>query len=170
MNNLLFKNALRFFILVIIQIFLLNQIRLGGYINPYLYVLFILLLPFETPRWLLLILAFALGLTIDIFSGTMGMHTAASVLMAFARPCVLKMIATKAQYESGVKPGIQDMGFPWFFSYAGLLIFIHHFLLFYIEVFRFSEFFTTFFRVILSSIVTLALVILSQYLFLKIKK
>jgi len=170
MNNLLFKNALRFFILVIIQIFLLNQIRLGGYINPYLYVLFILLLPFETPRWLLLILAFVLGLIIDIFSGTMGMHTAASVLMAFARPGVLKMIATKAQYESGVKPGIQDMGFPWFFSYAGLLIFIHHFLLFYIEVFRFSEFFTTFFRIILSSIVTLALVILSQYLFLKIKK
>jgi len=90
--------------------------------------------------------------------------------MAFARPGVLKMIATKAQYESGVKPGIQDMGFPWFFSYAGLLILIHHFLLFYIEVFRFSEFFTTFFRIILSSIVTLALVILSQYLFLKIKK
>jgi len=170
MNSLYLKNGLRFFVLVLIQIFVLNQIRLGGYINPYLYVLFILLLPFETPHWLLLVLAFGLGLTIDVFSNTMGMHTAATVLMAFARPGVLKMIATKAQYESGVKPGIQDMGFPWFFSYAGILILIHHFLLFYIEVFRFSEFFTTFFRVILSSIVTLCLVILTEYLFLKIKK
>ena len=66
MNQIL-KNTLRFVILVFIQVAILNNIQISGFINPYVYVLFILLLPFETPNWVLLVLSFFLGLSVDIF-------------------------------------------------------------------------------------------------------
>ncbi len=170
MNNIYLKNILLFIFLIFFQVLILDNIQLGGYINPYFYVLFILLLPFETPKWLLLISAFFLGLSIDIFSGTLGIHAAATVFMAFCRPAIIKLVASKREYEPGIQPTIRDLGFKWFFSYSFLLILIHHFVLFYLEVFRFSDFLTTFYRVVISTFFTLSLVILSQYLFYKSKR
>jgi rod shape-determining protein MreD len=167
MTNKIFINIIRFAILVFLQIFILENINLRGYINPYLYVYFILLLPFETPGWLLLMSSFLLGFSIDTFIGTMGIHTASSVLMAFSRPLVIKAIPSRKDFEPGMKPSISHLGFLWFFSYAGILILIHHFALFYLEVFSFSNFLSTFSRVLLSSSFTLFLVIIAQYMFFK---
>jgi len=170
MINEIIKVIGRFFILILIQVLLMNNIQLGGFINPYLYVFFILMLPLNTPKWLLLILAFLLGLSIDMFSNTAGMHAAASVFMAYLRPYILELLSPREGYEMNHKPTIQHMGTNWFLSYAGILVFFHHLLLFYLEVFRFSEFFSTFFRVILSSAFTLLLVVLSQFLFTRTKE
>jgi len=167
MTSKVFINIIRFIILVGLQVFILENINLRGYINPYLYVYFILLLPFETPGWLLLIASFLMGFSIDTFVGTMGIHTAASVLMAFARPLIIKAIPSRKEFEPGMKPSISDLGFLWFFTYSLLLIFIHHFALFYLEVFSFTDFFNTLLRVLLSSIFTILLVIIAQYLFFK---
>jgi hypothetical protein len=98
------------------------------------------------------------------------MHTASSVLMAFARPIIIKSIGSSKEFESGMQPSIHDLGFRWFFTYSLILIFIHHLALFYIEVFRFSGFFSTFQRVIYSTIFTTILVIITQYLFYKPSK
>lgn len=167
MNNIILKNIIRFILLVLIQVFVLNNIRINGYVNPYIYVLFILLLPFETPGWLLLLSSFALGLSVDIFSHTPGLNAAASVLMAFCRPAVIRLLSGTKGIEPGEKPGIADMGFRWFFLYSLILIFIHHLLLFYIEIFRFNEFIDTFYRVITSTAASLVLIILIQYLFMR---
>jgi hypothetical protein len=167
MTSKVFINIIRFLILVFLQVFILENINLRGYINPYLYIYFILLLPFETPGWLLLISSFVLGFSIDTFLGTLGIHTASSVLMAFSRPLVIKAIPSRKDFEPGMKPSISDLGFLWFFSYSLILILIHHLALFYIEVFRFTDFFNTFLRVVISSFFTLLLVIIAQYLFFK---
>ena len=169
-NKIYINNIFRFFFLIFFQVLILNNIQFNGYINPYLYIYFILLLPFETPKWLLLISAFFLGLGIDMFSGTMGINAAATVFMAFFRPIVIKLIASKKDYEQGIQPSISALGFKWFFSYSLILVLIHHFAFFYIEVFRFSEFLTTFYRVIFSTIFTLILIIFCQYLFFKSSK
>ncbi|MDD3744123.1 MAG: rod shape-determining protein MreD, partial [Lentimicrobiaceae bacterium] len=79
MKNNYVKDILRFIVLVAVQVLILNQIDFGGYIDPALYLLFILLLPFEVPGWLLLIASFSLGFCIDIFSHSIGLHAAASV-------------------------------------------------------------------------------------------
>ena len=100
-----------------------------------------------------------------MFYDTAGMHAAASVFLAYIRPAVLKLFSPRDGYEFGTKPTIQYLGTPWFLSYAGILIVFHHLVLFYLEIFRFSEFFSTFFRVIISSLFTLLLVLISQYLF-----
>ena len=93
MIKLLPRYLINFILLVFLQVFILNNIQFSGYINPYIYVLFILILPFEIPSWFLIIIAFFLGLTIDLFSHTVGMHSSATVFMAFLRPYVLKIIS-----------------------------------------------------------------------------
>ena len=165
MINTIIRNILRFIVLVLVQVLLIKNIEIGRFINPFLYVLFIIALPFETPKWLLLLSGFILGITIDMFYDTMGMHAAATVFIAYIRPVILNLFSPREGYEFGTQPTIQYLGVPWFISYSGILIILHHFVLFYLEVFRFSEFFSTLFRVIVSSVCTLLLIIASQYLF-----
>jgi hypothetical protein len=91
------------------------------------------------------------------------MHAAATLVMAFLRPWVLEMSAPRDGYEPGTYPRLYYYGFQWFFRYTAILVFVHHFILFYVEVFRFSEFFSTLLRVLLSSLFSLILIMLSQY-------
>ncbi|MBE0641405.1 MAG: rod shape-determining protein MreD, partial [Bacteroidales bacterium] len=163
------RNLLRFVILLLLQVFVLDNVHLGGYINPYLYILFLLLLPFETPGWLLLTSAFLLGFGVDMFSGTGGIHAAAITLMAFMRPFTLTFIASRREYEPGINPTIADLGLRWFVSYAGLLTLIHHLALFMLEMFSFAGFFDTLRRAFLSTLVTFSLILVVQYLFYPVR-
>ena len=158
------KYILQFLVLVLLQVFILNNVQLGGLINPYIYILFIILLPINTPKWLLLVSGFVLGMSIDIFSHTPGMNSSATVFMAFVRPYVLEIIAPREGYEKDSSPRLKIYGFAWFLRYTFILVLAHHFVLFYVEVFRFSDFFLTFSRVILSTIFSTLLIVTSQYL------
>lgn len=158
------KYALIFWVLVLLQVLVLNNVQLSGYINPYLYVLFILLLPFETPRYLVLLLAFVLGLSVDLFSNTPGIHSSASVFMAFLRPFVIDLISAREVMDKAVSPRISQMGFGWFFRYSLILIICHHIFLFYIEVFTFSGVLHTLLRSLLSSAFSIILVVISQFI------
>jgi len=159
----LVKYIISFFALIFLQILVFNNIQFSGFINPYFYVLFIILLPFETPGWLLLTTSFLLGISVDVFTHTLGMHAAACTFMAFIRPTILKTFSPRDGYESGTMPRLSIFGLEWFAKYALILIFTHHMVLFYTEMFRFSDFFYTFLRVILSTIFTGLLVVISQY-------
>lgn len=170
MLNEIIRNIIRFIVLVAVQILIIKNIELGRFINPFLYVLFIIVLPFETPKWLLLLSGFLIGITIDMFYDTAGMHAAACVFMAYMRPSVLKLFSPRDGYEFGTQPTIHYLGVPWFLSYSAILIVSHHLVLFYVEIFRLSEFFSTLFRVIMSSTFTLLLVVISQYLFYRKKE
>jgi rod shape-determining protein MreD len=165
MINDILRHIIRFILLILFQGLIVKNIELGNFINPFPYVLFILLLPFDTPPWIVLVLGFLTGLVVDMFYDTPGMNAAACTFIAFSRHYVLRFLAPREGYEFTMQPGIYSMGWPWFISYAGVLILLHHLFLFYLEVFRLSEFFHTLFTVILSSLATLLLVILSQFLF-----
>lgn len=165
MLNEIIRNIVRLLLLVMVQVLIIKNIELGRFINPFIYVLFIIVLPFETPKWVLLVCGFIMGITIDAFYDTAGMHAAACVFMAYIRPGILKLFSPRDGYEFGTQPTVQYLGVPWFLSYSGILIFLHHLVLFYLEIFRFSEFFSTFFRVIVSTIFTVLLVVVTQYLF-----
>jgi rod shape-determining protein MreD len=169
MSNQYIRITLRFFVLLMIQVLLLNNIHFLGYINPYVYILFILLMPFETPRAMLLLMAFAIGISVDFFSNSLGMHAAATVFAAYFRPGVMSLITSRKEYEPGVEPSIVDLGFQWFFMYALILVGLHHLILFLLEVFRFSNFFSTLGHSILNTLVTVLFIILSQYIFYRKK-
>ena len=155
----------RFIILLAVQVIVLNNLQFSGSINPFVYIMFIMMLPVKISKSLLLVIAFATGLIVDMFSNTMGMHAAACVFMAFTRPALLRIMSPRDGYDSESYPSVRIQGFTWFLIYAAALTFLHHLVLFYIEVFRFSEFFSTFLRVILSSVATLLTIRISQYLF-----
>lgn len=158
-------NILRFFFLIFFQVLILNNINLGGYINPLFYIYFILLLPFLIPRWLLLLLAFFLGMGVDLFTNTPGLNAASCVVMAFFRPFIITIISSGPESLIGESPSIKNQGLKWFLFYSMILVLIHHTFLFYLEIFRFEEFFFTLLRVLLSSLFTLVLIFLSEYLF-----
>jgi rod shape-determining protein MreD len=160
---ILARNILRFVVVVLFQVLVMDHVLINGYMIPYIYLLFILLMPFETPRWLQLLAGFGLGLTIDLFSNTLGMHTAATVLAAFARSYMLGLLAPRDGYEPDSFPRIHYYGFSWFLKYTLVIVFIHHFALFYLEVFQLKEFLSTFLRVILSTILSTSTIVLSQY-------
>ena len=165
MNRIVFNNIIRFVLLVVLQVMVLNKISFYGFLNPYVYILFIFLLPFETPGWLLLTLSFVTGFTVDIFSGTMGLHTAAAVFAGFVRPGVVKLVGEKPDYDITTQPTMREMGFKWFLAYAATMTLLHHLVLNYIDVFSFREFWQTFFRVILSSVFSLIFILLLQFIF-----
>lgn len=164
MNGSFIRYGLLFILLILLQVLLFNNINFSGYVNPFVYLLFILVLPVEIPNWFLLILSFLTGLIIDIFSGTPGMHASATVLAGFSRPYVLMLISPRDGYEPGSNPSLFHYGISWFVIYVSIIVFIHHFTLFYLEVFRFTDFFRTLLRVLLSSIFSVTFILLLEYI------
>jgi rod shape-determining protein MreD len=163
MINSILRFGLIFILLMLLQVLLFNNIQFSGYINPYVYIMFILLLPVEIPSWVLLLLSFGTGIILDLFSGSPGMHSSATVLAGFVRPYILRIVSPRDGYEPGSEPSILNYGFRWFFIYAALVVLIHHTALFYLEVFRFADFFRTMLRVLLSSIFTLTFIMLIEF-------
>jgi rod shape-determining protein MreD len=156
-------NIFRFLAIVLVQILVFNNIEISSYINPYVYILFIILLPFETPRSITLLLGFLLGITLDIFSETMGMHTAATIFIAYLRPFVLSIFAPREGYEKGTYPRVYYFGLSWFIKYTSVLVIAHHIMLFFIEMFSMHDFFATLFRIILSAVASIAIITISQF-------
>jgi rod shape-determining protein MreD len=152
------------------QVFLLKNITLYNLSTPYLYIMFILLLPFEIPNVLLFALAFILGLTIDAFYDTPGLHAASCVLLAFVRILFISITVQKEGFDNEPEPTLSTMGLRWFFAYALVLTLFHHFFLFNLEVFRLSEIPYTISRFILSTIFTVFLILLSGFLFYRRKE
>jgi rod shape-determining protein MreD len=163
MINSILRFGLIFILLVLLQVLLFNNIQFSGYVNPYVYIMFILLLPVEIPSWLLLILSFGTGMIIDFYSGSPGMHSFSSVLAGFIRPYVLRFISPRDGYEPGANPSMLIYGFRWFLLYTLTMVLVHHTALFYIEIFRFTDFFRTLLRVLLSSLFTIVFVLIIEF-------
>lgn len=150
-----------FVILVLVQVLILNQIQVSGYINPYIYLLFVMLFPMNSPRSVLLPVAFILGLTIDIFTNSLGIHAAATTFVAYVRPFVIRAISSHEEDRSD-EPVMKQNGFGWFLYYTVIMVLLHHTILFFLEVFSFSDILQTFYRIIVSSLFSIFIIVLSQ--------
>jgi cell shape-determining protein MreD len=126
--------------------------------------LFILLLPFESPKWLILLLSFILGLVIDLFSYTVGLHTSACTLVGFLAPWIQNMASTKQEYEPGMQPGIHGLGFRWFLSYTLIIVTIHHLVVYFLDAFSLSDFFTTLYHALINVLITTGIILIFQLL------
>ncbi|RVU00161.1 rod shape-determining protein MreD [Mucilaginibacter limnophilus] len=170
MSRILFANFVRFIVLVFIQAFLLKNMTVYELSTPYLYILFVMLLPFETPNIVLFPLAFLIGLCVDAFYDTPGLHAASTVLLAFVRVLFVNVTVQKEGLDTDPQPTLASMGFRWFFTYALILTLFHHFLLFNLEVFSWNEIQYTLSRFLLSTVFTVFLIIISGLLFFRRKK
>lgn len=161
------RYTIRFFLFILIQHFLLYQIPpLHHTAVPVLYFLFILWLPFETGRGLLLLISFIFGLSMDFFTKTPGMHTAASVLIGYARPFLIAFLMPQKGTEFNYRePSVQSMGMIPYISYAALLTLLHNFCLFLIQAFQFGDIFYLILKTAVSVLVSLVLILISELIF-----
>ncbi len=158
-------NTIRFVILVLLQVFLLNNINLGGYINPYVYIIFILLYPLDGNKGLLIFLSFLLGLSVDIFEDSGGVHAAACAFIAYVRPVVLKYSFGLSYEYNSVK--IQKAPLTERITYMASMIFLHHFVMFALEIFSFNHILLLLKSILFSGIFTLVMIWGSLVLFNK---
>lgn len=166
MSNLL-KNIIRFIFFILFQVFILNEVPpLHQFIVPYLYFLFILWLPFTINRFLLLLISFVFGLTLDYFTGTPGLHAAPCVLIAYTRPFLLNLLIPQETTEqSYIEPGPKSMGWAPYGLYIGVLTFLHHFYLVLIEWLQFGNFIYFIGKVLGTTAVSLLLIFITELLF-----
>lgn len=127
-------------------------------------------MPFNTPKWKLLINGFLIGMTIDLFCGTPGLNAAATVFMAFLRPMVINGMTRRKDINENDEPSLNNMGVSWFLIYASLLLLAHNLLLFLLELFSFKLFHIIIIQTILSVASSVLVLFLILMLFKKSNK
>ncbi len=168
MNNSVVLHSSRFVLLLLFQVLILNHINFLGYINPYPYLLFVLLFPIRENRSLFLILSFLLGLTIDIFSDSGGINAFACIFIAYIRPLILKFTFGNSIEYQNIK--IANTNFWQRFTYLGICIIIHHLILFSLLIFDASKAEIILKKTLFSAVFTLFLSVLILALFSKKNK
>lgn len=170
MNNKLIINIVRFIGLLLLQVLVIDNIRLGYFVHPCVYVLFIFLLPFNIQNWQLLLLGFATGFSVDLFNGTPGLNAAATVMIAFIRPYIINAMTRRKDINPNDEPSISNMGISWFSTYSVILLLIHNFCLFILETFSFKLIGIVITETLLSVISSLILILILSLLFKKSNK
>ena len=162
-NNEIFINSVRFLLLVLLQVIVLNHINFLGYINPYIYILFILVYPFTGNKSLLIFLSFLLGLSVDIFGDSGGIHAAASVFIAYARPAALKFSFGLSYEHNTIK--INKAPLNQRILYITVMVLLHHLILFSLEIFSFSHILLVLKSTLFSGIFSTILIVCALILF-----
>lgn len=170
MNKIILKYILSFVLIVLAQVFVFNKINMFGFISPMIYIVFIFSLPFKTMRWLVVLLGFLTGLVLDSFTGVIGIHSIATLIIAFARPFIIRTITLRVELEDHLLPVLQDMKFAWYLQYAFLLTFIHHSVYFFADVLSFENFGRTMIVILANTAFSLICIFLIQLLFYKASK
>ncbi|MBL7472985.1 rod shape-determining protein MreD [Robertkochia sediminum] len=166
MNNSSLSNALFFITLVFLQVTLFNRIDFLGYLNPFIYILYLVYHPYDKENRIPFIFtAFLLGLCIDIFSDSGGVHAAATLTTAFFRPVILRWAFGLSFDHQTIKIGKTTFGQR--FNYLILLILTHHLVLFTLEIFSFAHLVILLKKTIFSTIFTLLLCLIFVSLFSK---
>jgi hypothetical protein len=166
------KNIVRFCVLILFQVYVLDKIRLHQMVTPYIYFIFILWLPFKINRTVLMLLSFILGMTLDSFRHHPGFHAAACVLMAYVRPFIINLMIPQEGAETNYEePSFRSMGgmLP-YLIYAGLLIILHNSWLFLLEAWQFADVWYFFLKTLLSTAIGLLLVLITELLFSRDQK
>ncbi len=164
MNNSsnILRLALIFVLALILQIVVIDNLEFLTFCNPFIYIVFILSLPFGISPITAMLLALPAGLAVDFASNTPGMHAAACVLIAYLRQPILNLIAFRNSYREGDIPSIYSYGLVWYLKYTVLMVSIHHVALFLIE--QYDSFFVlpTLLRIVLSIIASTLVILLFQ--------
>lgn len=158
MIKVYFKYVILLIILTLLQVFVFNKFQVSGYINPYIYIYLILILPLSTPGWLLLAVGMISGFSVDMFANTIGIHASAALFLAFVRPYVLVSISPREGFDSTSVPSASEFGMIWFLKYTIIMVLIHHLALFMIEVWSFSHFISTLLRWVVSSFFSILII------------
>jgi len=170
--SIFLKNIIRFALFILIQVYVLHHIpSLHRFITPYLYFLYILWLPFNMSRFSLMVIAFGLGLTLDYFLNSPGLHAAPCVLIAYVRPFLINLLISQEGAEQNyASPSIVSMGWAPYATYAFVLTLLHHGYLVFLEWMQFGSFLYFLGRVIATTGISLLLILITELLVFRKEK
>jgi len=169
---------INFIVIMMVQLFILNDIVIKSSITlmgipvfiPLIYPLILLLLPVNTPHWLTMLLGFMVGITMDLFSNTPGVHASACVVLGYVRPYLLNLFFQQNIKELGdTVPTLFRMGFRSFLLYILFALVIHHCYYYIIQIWSFKNILLIVYKTILSTLLSIILIILSQLILPKKK-
>lgn len=163
MNSALFLNIARFILLLAAQITVFNNIDFLGYINPFPYLLFIILYPVNGNKSMLILSSFLLGIVMDLFCNSGGVHAASCLLLAYFRPYIFKFSFGLSYEYQTVR--LNDVLTTERFSFILISVVIHHFSLFLLEVFQLNFLWDILLRTLLSTIFTIIICVILIYIF-----
>jgi rod shape-determining protein MreD len=163
------REAIQYTLMILLylflQIFFLRNVVLFNYAFCFIYIAGVLLLPADTDRLYLLLIGFASGFAVDVFSNTFGMHAFATVLIAYLRPFLVQY-QMESKGTERVDLGIRSQGLGSFLAYIMPLILLHHAVLFLMEMNNFGMILYTLARigasVLLSTIVIVMVELFSK--------
>lgn len=167
MNRLVLPNIIRFVVLIILQILVINYVYLGGYMIPFIYLLAVLMLPTRLGRIPLLLIAFGAGMMVDIFCNVPGFHAFSCTMMAMVRIISGNKMLERDDPAGIDVPSVATVPFPVLASYFLLLSFVYCLTYFLLESFNFGNFLWMMLSVLLSTLATWALMLLYQLLLSK---
>ncbi|MDO5760537.1 MAG: rod shape-determining protein MreD [Bacteroidota bacterium] len=159
-------SVIQFIVLVLLQVFVLDNISFWGFATPMIYVWFIMLLPYDTAKWIVLLSSFVLGMSIDVFSGQTGIHAFACTFVGFVRPVLLNTFSGNID-TSNVRFTMARIGFANFIFFTLTTVFIHHLLCFLLGVFSFAEIGQTLLRCVLSTLLSSFMIVVADTIFFK---
>lgn len=145
--------------LVLLQVLILDNVHIGGYATPFLYIYFLLKLDAGTSRNALLLWGFILGLVVDVFSNTPGINAAATVFLAFMRTPYLRLFTPRENMDAAIIPSIKAMGFASFLKYIILAVLSHHLVLFLLAFYSFADPLTLTLKIISSTVLSISCII-----------
>lgn len=155
--------------LLVIQLTILDNIQLHSYVYINIYVLAIYILPYRLQPVMILFFGFLLGLFVDLANNTMGVHTAATTLLAYIRPRLLMLTSNCEQLEDiQGKQKISEFG--WFFKYVLVSTFVFNVVLMFCEAFTFRNFLITLLRIVCSTGASIFFILLYYFIALKKKQ
>ena len=156
MNHPIVKNTFLFVVLVLLQVLIFNNVAYWGYVNPMIYIVYLLAAPYRENR------------VPYLLSNTGGLHAASSVFIAYWRSPILHLVFGKNfEYQE-----LDLLAYPFtkVFSYTTLMVVLHHILFYFLEIFNFNHVLITLVKIICASVFTIIVCLLYIYLFSKSKK
>ena len=154
-------DILMILVLVALQIFVLNRVTIGGMYIPIMYPLFVMFYPFFRNRYVFLALSFLLGLSIDAFLNKWGMNAFATTTIAYFRTMIFRS-STESSTDFFSFHSLQWSQFV-FFMFSS--IFMHQFLVQYIEFFTVLSVLEIFINILFTSIISFIFILIYALIF-----
>ena len=152
------KQIIRYIVVMILQVLLFNQLQLLGVCHPYVYLLCLLMMPITLPHNVEMLIGAVVGLVMDIFCNSLGIHTASCILVMFIRPYLLGALVNEKD-RLNEQISLRSIGFEAFLKYIVILVVVHHLAVFALAAWSWSHFGFVLLETLVSSILTILLII-----------
>jgi hypothetical protein len=166
--NIVQRNIGRLILLFFFQVLVLKRIIVFdnfNYISILIYPFFLMMLPINTPNWLLVIIGFGMGISLDVFYDSLGVHAAACTFSVFARSMILELIKPKNGYPENVGLTRKRYGIGWFLSYLSIFLFVHMLFYFSVEAFTFVYWKEILIKTFSSFLISFIIILIYQFIF-----